>query len=402
MNEKILSELTVSGEGKIVFLILDGLGGLPYGERRETELEAAQTPNLNALAKDSICGLLDPLGPGLTPGSGPAHLALFGYDPFQYNVGRGLLSAAGVDYPLDPEDLYARVNFATLDGEGLVTDRRAGRLDTEENRRLAEVLTARVSLPGGIGFRLVTEKEHRALLVLSGKGLSPELAETDPQKTGVFPLAPRALIPEAQKTAGILTEMLGQVRTILAEEKRGNMILLRGYAKHHPFPGFRERYRLSALAISLYPMYRGIARLLGMEVLGEVSTLEEEFAALAANFEGYDFFFLHVKTPDARGEDGDYAGKVKAIEEVDRFIPEVRALNPRVLVVTGDHSTPAALKGHSWHPVPALLYSPACLPDDVSSFGERPCLKGGLGILPMKDLMALALAHAGRLAKFGA
>lgn len=402
MNEKILSELTVSGEGKIVFLILDGLGGLPYGERRETELEAAQTPNLDALAKDSICGLLDPLGPGLTPGSGPAHLALFGYDPFQYNVGRGLLSAAGVDYPLDPEDLYARVNFATLDGEGLVTDRRAGRLDTEENRRLAEVLTARVSLPGGIGFRLVTEKEHRALLVLSGKGLSPELAETDPQKTGVFPLAPRALIPEAQKTAGILTEMLGQVRTILAEEKRGNMILLRGYAKHHPFPGFRERYRLSALAISLYPMYRGIARLLGMEVLGEVSTLEEEFAALAANFEGYDFFFLHVKTPDARGEDGDYAGKVKAIEEVDRFIPEVRALNPRVLVVTGDHSTPAALKGHSWHPVPALLYSPACLPDDVSSFGERPCLKGGLGILPMKDLMALALAHAGRLAKFGA
>ncbi len=402
MNEKILSELTVSGEGKIVFLILDGLGGLPYGERRETELEAAQTPNLDALAKDSICGLLDPLGPGLTPGSGPAHLALFGYDPFQYNVGRGLLSAAGVDYPLDPEDLYARVNFATLDGEGLVADRRAGRLDTEENRRLAEVLTARVSLPGGIGFRLVTEKEHRALLVLSGKGLSPELAETDPQKTGVFPLSPRALIPEAQKTAGILTEMLGQVRTILAEEKRGNMILLRGYAKHHPFPGFRERYRLSALAISLYPMYRGIARLLGMEVLGEVSTLEEEFAALAANFEGYDFFFLHVKTPDARGEDGDYAGKVKAIEEVDRFIPEVRALNPRVLVVTGDHSTPAALKGHSWHPVPALLYSPACRPDDVSSFGERPCLKGGLGILPMKDLMTLALAHAGRLAKFGA
>ncbi len=402
MNEKILSELTVSGEGKIVFLILDGLGGLPYGERRETELEAAQTPNLDALAKDSICGLLDPLGPGLTPGSGPAHLALFGYDPFQYNVGRGLLSAAGVDYPLDPEDLYARVNFATLDGEGLVADRRAGRLDTEENRRLAEVLTARVSLPGGIGFRLVTEKEHRALLVLSGKGLSPELAETDPQKTGVFPLSPRALIPEAQKTAGILTEMLGQVRTILAEEKRGNMILLRGYAKHHPFPGFRERYRLSALAISLYPMYRGIARLLGMEVLGEVSTLEEEFAALAANFEGYDFFFLHVKTPDARGEDGDYPGKVRAIEEVDRFIPALRALDPRVLVVTGDHSTPAALKGHSWHPVPALLYSPACLPDDVSSFGERPCLKGGLGILPMKDLMTLALAHAGRLAKFGA
>jgi len=403
---ELIDSLVVKNNTKVVFLVMDGLGGLPMPGQNQTELEAARTPNLDALAAKSICGLLDPVGYGITPGSGPAHFALFGYDPIKTNVGRGLLSATGVDFPMTPRDLYMRVNFATIDKQGVLLDRRAGRLATEENERLCRKLQERVRLssPAAAGVEVFfrTEMEYRAIIALRGDGLAEEIEETDPQQTGVPAHPPRALAPEADRTSAILTELIEKVREILADEPKANMILLRGYGKYHQFPGIGGRFGLKPLAIANYPMYRGLARLLGMEINPLTHTIEEEFTALEQAFLNFDFFFMHVKPTDSKGEDGNFDAKVKVIEEVDRLIPRLTALNPDVLVVTGDHSTPAALKSHSWHPVPALLFSPTCRPDRVERFGERDCLQGGMGRMPMVHLMALALAHAQRLAKFGA
>ncbi len=402
MNSELIDSLVIDGQTRIIFLIMDGLGGLPKGERRLTELEAARTPNLDSLARESVCGLLDPIAPGITPGSGPAHFALFGYDPLKYNVGRGFLSAAGVDFPMDRRDLYARVNFATVSKDGLILDRRAGRIDTETNRRLCQRLSETVRLSADVQVFFAPEKEHRALLVLRGDDLHEEIADTDPQQLGVLPLSPRPLADRAKRTALLLEELLIQAGGVLAAESRANMILLRGFARYRPFPSLAERFRLKPLAIAAYPMYRGIAQLLGMDVLRDVDTLAAQFAALKNYYDRYSFFFFHVKGTDSSGEDGNYDRKVAAIEEVDSYIPTVCALKPDVLVVTGDHSTPAALAAHSWHPVPALLSAATCRPDEVDRFGERDCLRGGLGRMPTMNLMALALAHAGRLTKYGA
>ena len=406
MQGELIDSLVIKNETKIVFLVMDGLGGLPFVGREETELETARTPNLDALVKKSVCGLLDPVGYGITPGSGPAHFALFGYDPVKTNVGRGLLSATGVDFPMTPQDLFMRVNFATIDKEGILTDRRAGRIATEENERLCRKLAERVHLSSreasGVEVFFRTEKEYRAVLALRGDDLREEIAETDPQKTGVPPLPPRALAPEASRTSAILAEVIRKAGEVLSDEPKANMILLRGYGRYQEFPSIRDRFGLNPLAIANYPMYRGIARLIGMNVHPLTYTIEEEFAALEQNFRNFDFFFMHIKPTDSNGEDGNFDGKVRVIEEVDALIPRLTALNPDVLVVTGDHSTPAALKSHSWHPVPALLFSKTCRPDRVQHFGERDCIQGGLGRMPMVNLMALALAHAQRLAKFGA
>ena len=406
MQQELIDSLVIKNDTKMVFLVMDGLGGLPMPGGNQTELEAARTPNMDALAVKSICGLLDPVGYGITPGSGPAHFALFGYDPVKTNVGRGLLSATGVDFPMTPRDIFMRINFATVDQQGVLLDRRAGRLATEENERLCQKLQERVHLTSPaaaeieIFFR--TEKDYRGIIALRGDGLREEIAETDPQKVGVAPLPPGALIPEAAKTSAILTELVSQVKAALADEPKANMILMRGYGKYHQFPRIGGRFGINPLAIANYPMYRGIARLLGMEVNPLTYTIEEEFAALEQNFGQYDFFFMHIKPTDSNGEDGNFDGKVKVIEEVDALLPRLTALKPDVLVVTGDHSTPAALKSHSWHPVPVILASPACRPDRVERFGERDCIQGGLGRMPMMNLMPVALAHAQRLTKFGA
>ncbi|OPY89511.1 MAG: cofactor-independent phosphoglycerate mutase [Syntrophus sp. PtaU1.Bin208] len=402
MSSQWMDKLVIPGQSKMVFLIMDGLGGLPMEGKPGTELETATTPNLDALARGGVCGLLDPIAPGITPGSGPAHFALFGYDPVANNVGRGLLSAAGLDFPMTERDLFMRVNFATMDSEGRVTDRRAGRIDTETNERLCRKLTESIRPASGTEVFFATEKEHRALIVLRGDNLREEIEETDPQKTGLPPLSPEALIPEAAGTATLLTDLLNQARSVLADEPKANMMLLRGYSRYHRFEPMPERFGLSPLAIASYPMYRGIARLLGMTVNAPTSTLEEEIAALEEAWPDYDFFFVHVKPTDSRGEDGDFDAKVKAIETVDALIPRITALSPDVLVVTGDHSTPAALAGHSWHPVPVMLSAKTCRPDRVERFGEGDCLFGGLGRMPMSSLMTVALAHAGRLTKFGA
>jgi len=402
VHPELTDSLSISGNTKIVFLIMDGLGGLPVAGSGLTELESAATPHLDELAKGGICGLLDPVGYGITPGSGPAHFALFGYDPVTYSVGRGILEAAGIDYPMTERDLLVRINFATIDKNGVVTDRRAGRIDSETNQRICRKLQSNLKMKAGAEVLFESVKEHRALLVVRGEGLRDEIAETDPQKTGLPPIFPAALVPEAKATETILAELVEQAKAILADEPKANMPLLRGYAKYRRFPSLAERFKLNPVAIATYPMYRGIARLLGMTVLGNVNTIEEEFAALAGQFDRYDFFFMHIKPTDSRGEDGQFDEKVKVIEKVDALMPQVMALNPDVLVVTGDHSTPAALAGHSWHPVPVILSAKTCRPDRVSLFGERDCTGGELGRMPMRHLMAVALAHAGRLEKFGA
>jgi 2,3-bisphosphoglycerate-independent phosphoglycerate mutase len=402
MDAEFIEQLIIKNDKKIIFLIMDGLGGLPQDGGTKTELETAATPNLDRLAAGGTCGLLDPIGYGITPGSGPAHFALFGYDPLKYNVGRGLLSAAGLDFPLSPDDLYMRANFATLDKFGHIADRRAGRLDTEKNKLLCMKLKANVHLQKAKEVFFVTEKEHRALVVLRGGKFSEQISETDPQKTGQPPLEAQALIPEAENTAAAVGELSDKIKDVLSQEEKANVMLLRGYARYRTFPSMASRFGLNPLAVASYPMYKGVARLLGMALAPETATIEEEIQALIANYVNYDFFYVHIKATDSRGEDGNFVEKVKVIEKVDALIPEISALKPDVFVVTGDHSTPAAIAGHSWHPVPVLLAAKTCRPDAAQIFGESACLTGGLGRMPMKYLMGVALAHAGKLQKFGA
>lgn len=401
MKLEFLQPLLKEADTKIVLLVLDGLGGLPFEEHEETPLEAASTPNLDALAARSICGLHVPVGSGITPGSGPGHLALFGYDPTTYQIGRGVLSALGVEFDLQPGDIAARGNFCTLDDQGRVTDRRAGRISTEKNEELCAILQ-QIELPDA-DVIVQTIKEHRFLLVLRGDNLASDLSDTDPQATGVPPHAPRPASERAWHTADLVRGFLEQVRELLADHHPANMVLLRGFAGLPDWPMFSQAFGLRGLAIAAYPMYRGVARLLGMDVATAPDDLEREFELLADHWQDYDFFFVHVKQTDSAGEDGDYERRIHLIEQADDLLPRLTDLNPDVLIITGDHSTPAALRAHSWHPVPVLLASPHCRPDAVQHFGERACTAGGLGPrLPGAHLMPLALAHALRLEKFGA
>ena len=401
MTLDFIGKLASSAESKIVLLVMDGLGGLPLKPGGLTELETAHTPNMDRLAEQSICGLHQPVASGVTPGSGPSHLALFGYNPVQYQVGRGVLSALGIGFDLRTSDVAARGNFCTLDDQGLVADRRAGRISTEKNQELCAQLRE-IELPGVEVF-VETVKEHRLLLVLRGAGLSGELADTDPQEIGQKPLEPEPLSPQAKKTAELVQGFLVQAQRILADHHPANMILLRGFSRHPDWPAFGKIFGLHAAAIAAYPMYRGVAKLVGMDVLTTGSTLDEEVKTLEKHWDNYDFFFLHVKHTDSAGEDGDFERKVQHIEEVDARIPRILKNEPDVLIVTGDHSTPALLKYHSWHPVPVLLWSRHCRADGVHSFGEQACLGGGLGPrMAAVDLMPLALANAMRLEKFGA
>jgi 2,3-bisphosphoglycerate-independent phosphoglycerate mutase len=390
-----------AGGKKIVLFVLDGLGGLPHPGTGLTELETAQTPNLDALAERSSLGMLTPVSPGIAPGSGPGHLSLFGYDPVRYLIGRGALSALGVGFDLRAGDLAARLNLATLDGDGRILDRRAGRPSDAEGRRIVEKARAALVPPEGIEVFLEHEKEHRAVLILRGPGLEAELGDTDPQDTGVPPLPVKALAPGSEKSASLMQGVLDQILKILADEEGVNGILARGFAAYEGYPSFHERYGLNALAIAQYPMYRGVARLVGMDVKEIPGNPSELAELLGKHYRDYDFFFLHFKYTDSRGEDGDFEAKVRAIESVDGLIPGILEVEPEVLVITGDHSTPATFKAHSWHSVPVLLASPWARPTGAS-FGESECRRGDLGAFEGKHLMTLALAHAGRLAKFGA
>lgn len=386
---------------KIVLFVLDGLGGLPHPDSGLTELETARTPHLDALAARSSLGSLIPVSPGIAPGSGPGHLSLFGYDPVEYLIGRGALSALGVGFDLQAGDLAARLNLATLDENGLVLDRRAGRPPDEVGRRVVGKVREELVPPEGVEVFLEHEKEHRAVLILRGPGLAAELTDTDPQDTGVPPLPVRALEPGSERSAGLMRGILDQIREILRGEDTVTAVLARGFAAYEGFPGFQERFGLRALAIAQYPMYRGVARLVGMDVREIPASPGELLDLLRLHYREYDFTFLHFKYTDSRGEDGDFQAKVEAIESVDGLIPGILELNPEVLVVTGDHSTPATFAAHSWHSVPILIYSPWARPSG-NTFGESECRKGDLGTFEGKHLMTLVLAHAGRLAKFGA
>jgi 2,3-bisphosphoglycerate-independent phosphoglycerate mutase len=401
MELDFIHRLVEPTDKKIVLLVMDGLGGLPIEPGGPTELEAAHTPNLDDLAARSICGLQQPIAPGITPGSGPSHLALFGYDPIKYQVGRGVLSALGIDFDLKDQDVAARGNFCTLDDDGQVADRRAGRISTEKNVELCKLLRE-IDLPE-VELFIQPVKEYRLLLVLRGEGLDGSISDTDPQDVGEKPLQPKPLSPEAEKTADLVKRFLDQAREILADHHPANMVLLRGFSKLPDWPSMEKAFGLRAAAIAAYPMYRGVSKLVGMEVLDTGQEVEEEFDTLEQHWDDFDFFFLHIKRIDSAGEDGDFDRKVALIEEADSFVPRLLALNPDVILATGDHSTPSLLKYHSWHPVPVLLWSEHCRTDAVERFGERACMTGGLGPrIPAKDLMPLALANARRLEKFGA
>lgn len=397
---ELVKEISLKTESKIIFLVMDGLGGLPNPESGKTELETAETPNLDLLAKEGVCGLSDPVSTGITPGSGPSHLALFGYDPIKFLIGRGVLGALGIDFPLEPRDVAARINCATADQNGVITDRRAGRISTETCAELCKLLE-QIKIEG-VELFVRPEREHRGVLILRGENLSGALSDSDPQKNGLMPKEVLPIEKEAQPTASIVNQFIKEARRILKDRRPANMILMRGFASYRKYPPMGEIFKLSSAAIAIYPMYRGLARLLGMEILDAGLNLNDQIQVLKKNYHKYDFFYFHVKGTDSAGEDGDFQRKVKVIEEVDRRIQSIMELKPDVIVITGDHSTPSLLKSHSWHPVPLLLWSKWCRPDDVNRFGEKECAGGGLGKISAVDILPLAMANALKLEKFGA
>jgi 2,3-bisphosphoglycerate-independent phosphoglycerate mutase len=398
---KMISELSIDSKSKIILLIIDGLGGLPLKKSGKTELESASTPHIDKLSQESVCGLLTPIYPGITPGSGQAHLALFGYDPIENMIGRGALSAAGVGFLQKADDVAIRINFATIDKKGNVTDRRAGRIPTETCAELCKLLEKNIKIPG-LEIFFKPEMQHRAALIIRGKNLSDKIHDTDPQKTGVPALAPNATSPEANNTWKKVVLLLEQAEKILKDSHPANMILLRGFAKPPKIKTMNEIYKLKTAAICNYPAYRGLANLVGMDILDGGHSIKEEMESLEKNFNKYDFFYIHIKGTDSAGEDGDFDRKVKVIEEVDSYIPLIKKLNPQVLAITGDHSTPAKLKSHSWHPVPVLINAEHCRAGNCKSFSESESAQGSLGHIQAIDLMPLLMAYAERLTKFGA
>lgn len=398
--QELVRQLYTKNDSKIVMLVADGLGGLPLEPGGKTELETAKTPNLDKLARHGVQGASIPVLPGITPGSGPGHLSLFGYDPLQYVIGRGALEATGVGLALQPGDVAVRCNFCTLDVDGNITDRRAGRIPTEESGPLAISLRD-ISIPG---VELIVEpvKEHRFVVVFRGAGFQDNVSDTDPQITGRPPLDPVPGDEASKKTAQAATKFLKQAGQLLKDQPKANFLTMRGFAAKPDLPPYEEVYGLRAGAIASYPMYKGLAQLVGMDIVGESTSLTEEIDTLEQNWENYDFFFVHFKYTDSTGEDGNFDMKVKRTEDFDAAVPRVMALKPEVLMVTGDHSTPAYLKSHSWHPVPVLLVSDCCRPDACQQFNEQQCVTGGLGQFEAKYLMSLALANAGRLGKYGA
>jgi 2,3-bisphosphoglycerate-independent phosphoglycerate mutase len=398
--DSVVTEMARPEGKKALLLVMDGLGGYRTAERG-SELTEAATPNLDRLAGEGSLGLHDPVTRGITPGSGAGHLGLFGYDPLAYEIGRGALSAAGIGFELQPGDVAARINFCTLTAEGNVADRRAGRLPTEEAAGICELLTREVRLEG-VEFFLQPEREHRGLLVLRGEGLDRDVTDTDPQREGVPPLEPQARSPEAERTAELVKRLLDQARSLLADRQRGNFLLLRGFDSVKELPGFPDRYQVRALAIAAYPMYVGISRLLGFQTHQVEGAAPEEVDALAELLPAHDFVFMHIKKTDSAGEDGDFERKVAAIEEVDALVPRMLDAGVDVLAVTGDHSTPAQMAAHSWHPVPVLLWGGTAAADGLPGFDEVNCRQGSLGRFEAKHLLPQLLAAAGRLAKYGA
>ena len=394
-----LKDVCQATPSKIVMLVVDGLGGAPHPDTGKSELECARLPNLDALAGHSAAGLTTPVAPGITPGSGPGHMALFGYDPVKYLMGRGVLEALGIGVDLGRGDVAARGNLCTVDGDGLLVDRRAGRIRTVESVPLVEMLD-RIEVPN-VSLSVYPVQDYRFVLVLRGDDLRDDVGETDPQRNGAAPVDAKALSRPAEKTAEAVNAFVAAARDVLGSRDSANMVLLRGFSALPQLPDFGGSYSLNPAAVAAYPMYRGLAQLVGMRVLQTGQTFDDELATLEAHFADHDFFFLHYKPADAAGEDGDFDAKVARLEELDERIPRLLELQPDALIVAGDHSTPAIMAGHSWHPVPLLISSGLTTGDGVDGFSERTCAAGSIGRIPATSVMMLALAHAGKLAKFG-
>lgn len=400
---ELIKSLKTSDGGKIVMLVSDGIGGLPLTPGGKTELETAKTPNLDAMAAKGVSGMSLPILPGITPGSGPGHLGLFGYDPLKYQIGRGVLEAAGIAFPVGPNDVCLRCNFCTLGADGLIADRRAGRIPTEESTEVVKLLEA-VKIPE-VEIFVRPVKEHRFVVVFRAEGLGGEVADTDPQKVGLAPLPAKAKDPNdaaSVKTAEVANEFYRQAKEILKDQPKANCLTMRGFAKKPNLPSYEDLYGLKAAAIAVYPMYKGLASLVGMELVGTPQSLTEEIEVLKQYWNDYDFFFVHFKYTDSRGEDGDFNEKVRMIEELDKVVPAIEALGPACFIVTGDHSTPAKMSGHSFHPVPTMIVSDLARTDACQAYGETEATRGGLGQFQAMYLMSLAMGHAGRLGKFGA
>lgn len=400
----LLARLAIENDTRIVLLVLDGVGDIRSADQPMTALDRAELPNMDALARGSALGRTVPVATGVTPGSGPGHLSLFGYDPTdpEADIGRGVLEALGLGLKMGRADLAARGNFATMDADGNLTDRRAGRIPTSECQRLVESLQADLSSFEEANVEIVAGEEHRFVLILRGGGYSADVADTDPQKIGVPPLAPQPRTPEAEPTAELLAKIIARMNGVIANEPRANTVLLRGVAQLPHLPQFPDLYKLRAGAFAGYPLYRGVAGACGMEVVPCGKYFHEIVPTVRENWSRFDFFFLHVKQADKAGEDGNLKAKIEVLEQVDAALPELLALEPTVLAITGDHSTPVPLAAHSWHPVPLLVHSPVCFVDDCQEFTEAVATLGHLGTFPASELMGLLLANAGRLAKFGA
>ena len=399
IDEELFKDCYVSTSSKIVMLVVDGLGGLAHPDTGLSELETAHLPNLDAMARESACGLTTPVVPGVAPGSGPGHLALFGYDPLKHIIGRGALEALGIDVDLQPGDVAARGNFCTVDGSGSLVDRRAGRIPTELSAPLCHRLD-QIEVEGA-QLDVFPVQDYRFVLRLRGQGLSEAISETDPQITGVSALEVLPISPEAQKTADMVNSFVSQAKRILAEEERGNMVLLRGWAQLPALPPMGDVYQLDPAGIAAYPMYRGLATVAGMNVIPTGRSFGDEVQTLHQRYQEHDFFFIHYKPADAAGEDGDFDAKVKCLEDLDPFIPQIRELEPDVFMVAGDHSTPAVMAAHSWHPVPFMLNSRLTRGEGIEGFNERACGLGSIGRIPATNVMLLALSHAGKFTKYG-
>jgi 2,3-bisphosphoglycerate-independent phosphoglycerate mutase len=396
----LIEELIFSNEKKIVLLVIDGIGGLPGTKDGLTELETAKTPHMDRLAAESECGLHIPIDLGIAPGSAPGHLALFGYEPLNYPIGRGVVAAMGIGFPMKPGDVAARVNFATRDKDGNITDRRAGRIPTEKCAELCELLK-NISIPGVEVF-IRPVKDYRAVVIFRGNGLSDKVSDTDSQQTGVKPLEPEPTAPEGEKTAGVAQEFIRHAFSILEDRPPTNAILLRGFADLPHIPSMQERFKLNPLAIAVYPDYKGVSRLVGMDVIEGIKDLNEEMEVLEKNWKAHDFFFVHHKYTDSKGEDGDFEGKVKEIEKVDAVLPRILSLGPDALIVTGDHSTPSVMKAHSGHPVPFIIQAKNIRPDAAQHFGENECARGIWKHIRTPYLIQLALSYTDKINKYGA
>ncbi|MBA4180945.1 MAG: phosphoglycerate mutase [Anaerolinea sp.] len=400
MDLELAKRLAQPARTRIILCVLDGLGGLAQHATLRSELEKAQISNLDRLAARSEVGLTVPVGAGITPGSGPGHLALFGYDPLRFDIGRGVLEATGIDFDLMPTDVAARGNFCTLGPDGNISDRRAGRIASDASARLVERLRD-IKLPGAEVF-VEPVREHRFVLVLRGEGLGDAVSTTDPQREGVPPLPARPLDTLSEGTAALVNEFVRQAQELLKDQPQANGLTLRGFAKYPTLPQFPEVWGLRAAALAVYPMYRGLAKLAGMTAIPCPGGMTEQIHLIRQNWDNYDFFFVHYKKTDAAGEDGNFEAKCHALEEFDSYVPELLSFNADVLMIAGDHSTPALMAAHSWHPVPFLLYSAYCREGNAMHFNEQECVKGSLGTFPAVDVMPLAMAHAMRFAKYGA